>query len=460
MADDVLLRFIGHLRHHGIPVSPAETLDAMRVTASLGYDQPALLFHGLQSCLAKSQAEQQPFADCFAKFFALPNTGQTAAHDDGDTSAQGESTPKDADGGQQGSANTAVPNTAGRGGGAGSEGQRLQLALMEAATEIELNQIRYPTQRNLYRRRLLQALAKAQPGFAALPSAAEAPETQQSKWLSQQQSWLQTQAAALVDRQLALNNQADLREYREARMRDMAIGAMDAYHRNQLPELIRKLAKKLASRHRQHYRHSRQGRLNLGKTIKQSIAYDGVPFRRHWQSTRKTRSQLYVLCDISGSVATWSELLLLFLHALGDVIPKTRSFVFCDQSIEVTDTLQSRAPAQAVAEIFAEHGMGGSGYGTAIDGFFANHGADINRHTTVIILGDGRCNGAETGLGSLRKIYQRVRLVLWFNPEAESRWGSGDSEIPRFRSACHHIAECSSLRQLERLLDELLGILH
>lgn len=454
MADEVLLGFIGHLRHHGVAVSPAETLDAMRVAARLGYAEPELLFHGLQSCLAKSRDEQRQFANCFTRFFRLPGA---QANQGAEPDATSENDPDDGDGGQAGHADSAVPQSSG--GGAGQH-QQMQLALMQAATQIGLQAIRYPTQRNLYRHRLLQALATNRPELAAILSAREAAEDEQTVWRRRQRQWLLDQAGALVDRQVALNNQADLRDYQESRMRNMAIGALDAYHRRQLPELIRKLAKKLASRHRQHYRRSRRGRLNLGKTIKQSIAHDGVPFRRHWQSTRKTRSQLYVLCDISGSVATWSELLLLFLHALGDVIPKTRSFVFCDHSIEVTETLQRLSPEQAVADIFHRHGLGGSGYGSAIDGFFQAHGADINRHSTVIILGDGRCNGGATGLGSLRKIYQRARLVLWFNPEAENRWGSGDSEIPRFRSACHHIAQCSSIRQLERLLDELLGILH
>lgn len=463
--DTVLLQFIRHLRHHGIAVSPAETLDAMRVAATLGYSNKQLLYDGLQSCLAKSCQEQAQFAECFVKFFNFTNASTPPQQD---SDAEASTAEHDASGNREpgnnsepGSHGNSTPALPGRGSGGGGQGESLQLELMQAAAEIGLENIRYPSQRNLYRNRLEQALAHSVTGLELHQlEQGKQEDRQRARWLRQRREQALQQAGELVDRQLQLNNQAEARQHQEARMKDMAIGAIDSYYRKQLPELVRKLARKLASRHRQHYRRSHRGRLDLGKTLKQNIAYDGVPFRRHWKSTRKTRSELFVLCDISGSVATWSELLLVFLHALSDVIPKTRSFVFCNESVEVSDYFQRFSSEQAISEIFRQHGMASSGYGSALDGFFTDHGADISRHSTVIILGDGRCNGSATGIESLRKIYQRARLVLWFNPEARNRWDTGDSEIRRFRSACHHIAECGSIRQLERLLDDLLTVLH
>jgi uncharacterized protein with von Willebrand factor type A (vWA) domain len=104
--------------------------------------------------------------------------------------------------------------------------------------------------------------------------------------------------------------------------------------------------------------------------------------------------------------------------------------------------------------------MGGSDYGLALHSFRDLVSDKLNRRSCVIILGDGRGNGGNTGIDALRDIYHRARLLLWFNPESQSSWNSGDSEIRRYQSASHYVAECGSLRKLERLLDNLLSLLH
>ena len=59
-------------------------------------------------------------------------------------------------------------------------------------------------------------------------------------------------------------------------------------------------------------------------------------------------------------------------------------------------------------------------------------------------------------LDIMRSIYQRARQVIWLNPESRRAWGTGDSEMFRYLSACHFSAECNNLKQLERVVDQLL----
>ena len=81
---------------------------------------------------------------------------------------------------------------------------------------------------------------------------------------------------------------------------------------------------------------------------------------------------------------------------------------------------------------------------------------DINSSTTVIILGDARNNRGDPKLEIMQSIYQRAKQVIWLNPESRRAWGSGDSEMLRYQSACHFTAECNNLKQLERIVDQLL----
>ena len=82
--------------------------------------------------------------------------------------------------------------------------------------------------------------------------------------------------------------------------------------------------------------------------------------------------------------------------------------------------------------------------------------ADLDRRTTVIMLGDGRSNYANPRLDIMRDIELRSRAVIWLNPEPESYWGSGDSEMPRYRRFCHVAKTCNTLKQLERIIDDVL----
>lgn len=466
--DNTLLQFIRHLRHHGLPVSTAETLDAMQVTAALGYSDPILLRDGLASCLAKTVDDNDTFALCFEQFFHLDHSQDASSSDSqaanteqnlpsSEQANEGEGEVGDGDGqaSGEGQGDSAMP---GKGGGGGGQGSQTRAEVMRAAAEAGIENIQFRTQRGVFRRRILDVLGDKQRQIE-IQALREAGNDERANWLEQIRD---AQIAAVIDvinRQLLLNNDASSRAIRDDILQNSSLSAMESYHRERLPPLIRKLAKKLASRHRQRHRHARKGKLDLGKTLRRNIAYGGIPFHRFWKTTRKDKSEIFVLCDISGSVSAWSRVLLLFMQALSDVLPSTRCFVFCGRSIEVTDLFRQYPADEALAIVQQRHGLGSSDYGLALNTFRDQIADKLNRRSCVIILGDGRGNGGDTGIAALRDIYHRARLVLWFNPESQFSWNTGDSEIRRYQSAAHYVAECGSLRKLERLLDGLLSLL-
>jgi uncharacterized protein with von Willebrand factor type A (vWA) domain len=480
--DETLLQFIRHLRNHGLAISTAETLDAMRVVATLGYSDPTLLRDGLASSLAKTVDDYNSFGECFERFFQLEagenapdlndqqraensdtpeaqgsqNEDQIASGDNGASEGQGGE-----DDGQGAGDGQSEGESKGEGkGGGGSSGQRDSTLkdVIRAAAEINLEKIQYRTQRGVYRRKILTALNDEQT-LEDIKKLYDAGDDEKAHVLEQLREGQIAAVKYLIDRQLLLNNDNASKQLRDASLQDTSLSAMEHYHRERLPPIIRKLAKKLASRHRQRHKHARRGKLDLGKTLRRNIAYGGVPFHRFWKTTRKDKSDIFVLCDISGSVSAWSRVLLLFVQALSDVLPNTRSFVFCGQSIEVSDLFKQYPVDEALAIIHQRHGLGGSDYGLALNSFWTQIEDKLNRRSCVIILGDGRGNGGDTGIDALRSIYHRARLVLWFNPESHHSWNTGDSEIRRYQSASHFVAECGSLRKLERLLDQLLSLL-
>ncbi|HEY2523771.1 MAG TPA: hypothetical protein VGI29_01850, partial [Candidatus Binataceae bacterium] len=65
-----LLRFVGELRIAEVPVSVAETLDAMRAVAAAGVSDRARVREALAAALVKDESDRASFDEVFARFFA------------------------------------------------------------------------------------------------------------------------------------------------------------------------------------------------------------------------------------------------------------------------------------------------------------------------------------------------------------------------------------------------------
>ena len=220
-------------------------------------------------------------------------------------------------------------------------------------------------------------------------------------------------------------------------------------------ELVRKMAKKLATRHARKRRVYRRGKLDMARTLRRGIPQDGVLFHTYWKQVRREKPQVLALCDVSGSVAAYAKFLLLFLYSLQDVLPRVRSFAFSSQLGEVSQWFDELPVEEAIERTNQRYG-GATDYGNSLRDFAALALDDINTNTTVIILGDARNNRGNPELDIMRSIYQRAKRVIWLNPESRRAWGTGDSEMLRYQSACHFAAECNNLKQLERVIDQLL----
>ena len=70
-------------------------------------------------------------------------------------------------------------------------------------------------------------------------------------------------------------------------------------------------------------------------------------------------------------------------------------------------------------------------------------------------MGDGRSNYQNPQGHILGEIRERSRRIIWLNPEPASTWGSGDSEMPTYRTWCHEVRTCMNLDHLYSFMEEL-----
>jgi uncharacterized protein with von Willebrand factor type A (vWA) domain len=175
-----------------------------------------------------------------------------------------------------------------------------------------------------------------------------------------------------------------------------------------------------------------------------------------WKQEHIDRPRIVAVCDVSRSVASAARFLLLFLYSLYEVIEELHAFAFSDRLIEVSDVLEDEPVEQAIPEILRRIGFRPTDYGRALADLDEEFMDDIDRRTTVIILGDGRSNDTDPRIDLMRRLHDRSKAVIWLNPEPESFWGQGDSEMLRYRQFCHVARTCSTVQHLERVIDDVL----
>jgi uncharacterized protein len=223
---------------------------------------------------------------------------------------------------------------------------------------------------------------------------------------------------------------------------------------------VRPLARRLAAAARRRRKLHSSGRLNVRKTMRRAVADGGVPMNPAWHQRRRSRPQLLVLCDVSGSVAEFAKFTLSLLHALHAELPRLRSFVFADGLAEVTDLVEASPGVIDTRLLLSRPGVvrrdGHSDYGEVLGQFLKEHGASLSRDCVLIICGDARANYRPPRTDLLHVLHRRVRHVHWLNPEPRSQWDTTDSRIGEYSRDCDTLTEVRNLRQLSAWADTLI----
>ncbi|MBM9458626.1 VWA domain-containing protein [Nocardioides sp. zg-536] len=227
--------------------------------------------------------------------------------------------------------------------------------------------------------------------------------------------------------------------------------------RKEIFPLARRLAARLAKE--QHSRHARSAPLDFRRTVRASMATGGVPLSTHHRPKRPHRTDLVVLCDVSGSVASFAGFTLLFMFALREVFQSMRAFTFIDHVHEVTGHFRPGAdPVDVLADLSASASKaalwGRTNYGRAFSKFAELHPDALTPRTTLLVLGDARSNYSDLHEQTLRDLAGSVKRSFWLNPEHERNWGTGDSAAPTYRQIVP-MFECRNLSQLSEFVHDL-----
>ena len=440
--------FLRALRAADVKVSPVEAIDAHLTVATVGFADRELFKDALCATLAKTADEVTRFDETFETFFAR------------ETFQMEPPPPSGADGEPE-----AMPPEV-------AESELAQMLLngdvsalsqaMEAAAErAQVSSIRLSTQRSRLTRRMLEEMGLGQ--IEQIIAAAKKLEDARSQALVARlesgKKALTEEAQRFVERQhelYASESGKNLREELLARKALNAEGGIDPADLVMMQALVKKMAKRLADRYSRRRNKAQLGHLDVRRTLRRSMAYGGMPFEIVWKTKKVEKPNIVAICDVSKSVAAAAQFLLTFLYSLNEVVDRMEAFAFSGRMISVNDVMDEHKVETAIVEVLKKIGFQQTDYGKSLEDFCDLHLDQIDRHTTVIFLGDARSNYADPRVDLFATIQKRARAMIWLNPEPESYWGQGDSVMQRYLPFCHVAKPCNTLGQLERIIEDVL----
>lgn len=188
-----------------------------------------------------------------------------------------------------------------------------------------------------------------------------------------------------------------------------------------LEQVIRELARRLATRPSRRQRHAPNGRkIDIRRSVRRNVRHgmDMLELSRVKRRTRKTR--IVLLSDVSGSMDAFNPFLLQLMLGLQQELKNSRTLVFSTRVTEITSMLRWGSVRQTLNEIGAtvQHWSGGTDIGNALGKL--NRGVlqeGSSRSTVAIIISDGYDNGSTPLIErEMRAMRRRVRTVVWINP--------------------------------------------
>jgi len=451
-----LHRFFRAARGAGVRVSPSESIDAMRAIAETGFADRGVLRDTLLLTLAKSQDEKQSLGECFDLFFK--HVGIADSQDPDDAASEANTAKSPPSNNENTEANSSVPSPE-----LGALAQMLLsqdrnalAAAMSNATEAaQLSDIRYFTQRGIFSSRILNELGIQQLRDDLDQLSATNPA--QAERLTAATEALRDTVRDAVSQALLLYGREESENLRSEILRNAPMSRLEPRQIEQMRALIRQIARRLRERYSKPRKRQRRGHLDVRRTIRRNAAWGGVPFLTTWKRRRRDKPKIIAICDVSGSVARVSDFFLLLIYSLHEVVSDVRSFAFSGNLIEVSDVLDSQEPDKAMKEIMAKIGFGSSDYGRSFADFEKLSLRAITPQTTVIVLGDARSNNLDPRADILRRVSERCKRLVWLNPEGRMAWGWGDSEMPRYATYCSVVRPCSTAKQLERAITDIVA---
>ena len=460
-----LVAFVGELRAVGIPVSMVEAMDAASAMAHTDLGDPEALRATLGATLVKNARHIGAFDVAFDVYFGLvrADTDDSRTADDAGLGPQQSGEGGGAGGGDATEMFEAVLQAL----RAGDRDRLLEL-VRDAVDRLAGIQPGRPVGGRYYFYRVMRRIdADRLAEVLSADAIADADADDFDRRLATEDAVsrvdeFRDEVRREIVRRLVADRGADqvARTLRTPLIEDLDLMHATREELERIDQVVGPLARKLATRLAQRRKRGKRGRLDVRRTIRRSLSHGGVLLEPAFKSPRVSKPELVLLCDVSGSMATFARFTMQLTYSLANQFSRVRTFAFIDGIDEVTRFFGSGTDfADAMMTMAGEARLvwqdGHSDYGAAFHRFEEEYADVVTSRSTVIVTGDARNNYRTNRREILDAIAGRARSTFWLNPENRRYWDTGDSVMSTYAASCTEVFEVRTLRQLEAFVERV-----
>jgi uncharacterized protein with von Willebrand factor type A (vWA) domain len=459
--DERILEFIGDLRRAELRISPSEALDALAATAEVGLDSREMFKSALAATLVKETRDLPTFDRIFNLYFL-----DLQALGEGLQKALGPQDPRMQQMLDQALGEADLPldeltELMLRG-----EGSQMEMAIRAGGQNAGLERLMYFLQVGHFSRRISDNFdwSAVERDLERIMQMLEAQGLDPGA-LARVRNHLELRLEAFR-RMIRQHVQRELerRAYRQGEkltrevLSEKPLFALTPDEVAQMRTVVARLARRIKDALALRQRQEQRGRLDTRRTIRNSLQYGGIPMEVKLRRRHREKPKLVTVCDVSDSVRNASRFMLQLVWSLQECFSRVRSYAFVSEIAEVTQAFATYPVERAI-----EWALKGapidyhcrSDFGYAFSRFVRTELDSLDRKTTILVLGDARNNYNDPQAWALRLMRERVKGIIWLNPEGQWGWGVGDSVMPLYAPACDIVRECRTIGQLGEVVDNL-----
>jgi uncharacterized protein with von Willebrand factor type A (vWA) domain len=238
------------------------------------------------------------------------------------------------------------------------------------------------------------------------------------------------------------------------RLQTMDFEAMSATEIAAAQAEIRKLRLPLDQRRTRRNRPDPRGALiDMAATLRAGVRSGGEMLGFAHAARVVRPPPLVVLCDISGSMTRYAQVLLHFLHAVANDRDRVSVFLFGTRLSNITRQLRHRDPEAAFAQVAAlvPDWSGGTRIGEAIEVFNRDWARRVlGQGAVVLLVTDGLDREGARGLAAaMDRLHRSCRRLIWLNPLL--RWDGFEPRSQGIRAMLPHVDEFRPVHNLASL---------
>jgi uncharacterized protein with von Willebrand factor type A (vWA) domain len=459
--DQRILEFIGDLRRAEIRISPSEALDALSASAEVGLTDRETFKSTLAATLVKESRDLPTFDRLFNLYFL-----DLEALGEGLQKALGPEDPKvkellDRMLGDEDMELDDLTELLMRG-----QGSEMEMAIRSGGQNAGLERLMYFLQVGYFSRKISDRFdwSMIERDIERIMQLLEAKGLDPGQ-LARIRNYLELRLEAF-NRMIRQHVERELerRAYRQGEkltrevLADKPLFALTPDEVAQMRTVVARLARRIKDALALRQRVEQKGRIDSRRTIRRSLQYGGIPMELFLKRRHREKPKLITICDVSDSVRNASRFMLQLVWSLQECFSRVRSYAFVSEIAEVTQAFNANPVERAI-----EWALKGapidyhcrSDFGYAFSRFANTELESLDRKTTIMILGDARNNYNDPQAWALRMIRERVKGIIWLNPEGQWGWGIGDSVMPVYAPACDLVRECRTIGQLGEVVDNL-----